>query len=97
MALNLLTSFFCCTFAVAKVIYKHTIQHTMRYILEKILRAGVKLCMLTGVTFLVTACYGVRPEPDFYGSDYKRDQERLEQQLQSAHQADETADNELKQ
>ena len=30
--------------------------------LDTLVRAGIKLVMLTGVAFTVTACYGVPPE-----------------------------------
>ena len=35
----------------------------MRKSIDKMFQAAIRLCMLTGVTFLVTACYGVAPEP----------------------------------
>ena len=35
----------------------------MRKLTDRFLKGAIKLCMLTGVTFLVTACYGVAPEP----------------------------------
>lgn len=28
---------------------------------DRLLRGAIRFCMLTGVTFLVTACYGVQP------------------------------------
>jgi hypothetical protein len=51
----------------------------MRALLDKIIRAGIKLCMLTGVTFLVTACYAPANPPDIYGEEYKKDHDRMEQ------------------
>ena len=54
----------------------------MRALLDKIFRAGIKLCMLTGVTFLVTACYAPANPPDIYGDEYKQDHERMEQNFQ---------------
>jgi len=35
----------------------------MRRLTDKLLQGAIRICMLTGVTFLVTACYGVAPEP----------------------------------
>ena len=54
----------------------------MRNLLDKILQAGIKLCLLTGVAFTFAACYGPDPrgwenEPD----QYQQDQQKLEQQL----------------
>lgn len=54
----------------------------MRNLLDKILQAGIKLCLLTGVAFTFAACYGPAPrdwenEPE----QYKQDQQKLEQQL----------------
>ena len=35
-----------------------------RLLWDKILRMGIKLCMLTGVAFTFAACYAPAPEPD---------------------------------
>lgn len=63
----------------------------MRILLDKIFRFGVKLCMLTGVTFLVTACYAPANPPEMYEDGYQQDQQRVEQQLSSAISSEETA------
>lgn len=59
----------------------------MRTLIDKILRAGIKLCMLTGVAFTFAACYGPMPER-YYGDepDYQQDQQQVEQQLQDSAQ-----------
>lgn len=57
----------------------------MRTTIDKFLQLGIKLCMLTGVAFTFAACYGPPPgrrwqnEPEF-----QQDQQKMEQQLQSA-------------
>ena len=57
----------------------------MRTTIDRILQLGIKLCMLTGVAFTFAACYGPPPgrrwqnEPEF-----QQDQQKMEQQLQSA-------------
>ena len=57
----------------------------MRKLIDRILRTGIKLSLLTGVAFTFAACYGPAPyhpeEPD-----YQRDQQQLEQQLSDAAQ-----------
>ena len=54
----------------------------MRNLLDKFLQAGIRLLMLTGVAFTVTASYGPPPE-HLYGAEpeYQADQQKLEQQL----------------
>lgn len=67
---------------------RREIQNTsiMRTLLDKILRAGIKLLMLTGITFTVTACYA--PPPTGYYNP--PEQEDLEQRvLQAASSTDE--------
>ena len=60
----------------------------MRTLLDKILRTGIKVLMLTGITFTVTACYAP-PPPDYYNPP---EQEELEQRvLQAASSTDEVA------
>ena len=55
----------------------------MRTFLDKILRLGIKLCMLTGVTFIFAACYGPGPREEWYNDpEYQADQQQVEQQLQ---------------
>lgn len=60
----------------------------MRTLLDKILRAGIKVLMLTGITFTVTACYAPPPH-DYYNPP---EQEDLEQRvLQAASSTEEVA------
>ena len=54
----------------------------MRLLFDKILRAGIKLCLLTGVSFLVTACYGTPYVPDVTQDEYEQDLQQMEQVLQ---------------
>ena len=56
----------------------------MRKLIDRILRAGIKLSLLTGVAFTFAACYGPAPYPD--EPEYQRDQQQLEQQLADAAQ-----------
>lgn len=58
----------------------------MRKLLDRILRSAIKLCMLTGVTFLVTACYAPAPDSRTFGEDYAKDKEELDQRLLKAAQ-----------
>ena len=53
----------------------------IRFSFDKAMRAGIKLLMLTGVTFTVTACYGPMIPPDEREPEYQEDSLRLEQQL----------------
>lgn len=48
---------------------------------DKLLRGVIKLCMLTGVTFLVTACYGVKPE---YSQEEEAEVAQIEQALEDS-------------
>ena len=60
----------------------------MRTLLDKILRAGIKVLMLTGITFTVTACYAPA-HPDYYNPP---EQDELEQRvLQAARSSNEVA------
>ena len=54
-----------------------------RICFDKIMRAGIKLAMLTGVAFTVTACYGVPPQNRDWLDDpaYQADTQQVEQQL----------------
>jgi hypothetical protein len=56
---------------------------TIRICFDKIMRAGIKLAMLTGVAFTVTACYGVPPRGGEWEEDpaYQADTQMVEQQL----------------
>ena len=72
-------SFFLCNFVA--IIEKGFVM--MRVLLDKILRSGIKLCMLTGVAFTFAACYG--PAPDYWDDpEFRHDQEQTEQQIQEA-------------
>jgi len=57
----------------------------MRTLIDKILRFGIKLSMLTGVAFTMAACYGPAPIPDEYwdrnAPEYQEAQQKLEQQI----------------
>ena len=54
----------------------------MRTLLDKMLRGGIKLVMLTGVAFTVTACYGPPPPERYYDRpDYQTDTQLVEQQV----------------
>ena len=55
---------------------------TIRFCFDKMMRAGVKLAMLTGVAFTFAACYG--PPPERYYQDnqeFETDSQKVEQQL----------------
>ena len=48
------------------------------------MRGGIKLLMLTGVAFTVTACYGVMTPPELQDNEeYQADTQKVEQQLMS--------------
>ena len=56
--------------------------NSIRFSFDKVMRAGVKLAMLTGVAFTVAACYGPPPpEWEKTNPNYQADRQRLEQQL----------------
>ncbi len=51
-----------------------------RIIIDKLLRAGIKLCMLTGVAFTFAACYA--PAPGYWEEpEYEEAQQKVEQQI----------------
>lgn len=55
---------------------------TIRFCFDKMMRAGIKLAMLTGVAFTVTACYGVPQNREWYDDEaYQTDTQQVEQQL----------------
>ena len=57
----------------------------MRVLVDKILRAGIKLCMLTGVAFTFAACYAPAPMPEDYNEpEFQQEQQKVEMQLQQA-------------
>ncbi len=55
---------------------------SLRFWFDTIMRTGIKMTMLTGVAFAVTACYGPvnRPE-DYNDPEFQTDTQQLEQQL----------------
>ena len=53
----------------------------MRQVIDTIFRWGIKLAMLTGVTFTMTACYGVVPNQYAEDEEYQVDSQRVEQVL----------------
>ena len=55
----------------------------MRQLIDKIFRAGIKLCMLTGVSFLVTACYGTPYMPEAEQEAFEQEVQQMEQQIQN--------------
>ena len=57
----------------------------MRALVDKILRAGIKLCMLTGIAFTFAACYAPAPMPEDYNEpEFQQEQQKVEMQLQKA-------------
>lgn len=54
----------------------------MRTLLDKMFKVGIRLCMLTGISFIVTACYGVMEPQQGYEDDYQTRQENVEKQIQ---------------
>ncbi len=51
-----------------------------RIIIDKLLRTGIKLCMLTGVAFTFAACYA--PAPGYWEEpEYRDAQRKIEQQI----------------
>ena len=54
---------------------------TIRFCFDKLMRGGIKLVMLTGVAFTVTACYGTPPGRYYDDSAYQTDTQQVEQQL----------------
>lgn len=54
----------------------------LRLFIDKIFRGAIRLVMLTGVAFTVTACYGLPPEQRYYD----RYPDGSESQQQSADQ-----------
>lgn len=65
----------------------------MRKLIDQFLQMGIKLCMLTGVAFTFAACYGPAPERYWLNEpDFQKDQQKMEQQLQTAAQEETQAD-----
>ena len=59
----------------------------MRKVFDKIMRVGIKLCLLTGVAFTFAACYGPAPDPERWpqnAPEYQQEQEELEAKLNGA-------------
>lgn len=63
----------------------YNIYTNMRILFDKILRTGIKACMLTGVAFTMAACYGPMPAPE--DPEQQENQEQVEQQLSQAAKA----------
>jgi len=55
----------------------------MRTVLDKLLRGGIRLCMLTGVAFTVTACYGTPPHDPAWEEEFQNNSLQVEQQMQN--------------
>ncbi|MBO4249698.1 MAG: hypothetical protein J5884_00425 [Paludibacteraceae bacterium] len=55
-------------------------KHSIRFSFDRLMRAGIKLAMLTGVAFTVTACYGVPPR-NWEDEAYQADTQQVEEQL----------------
>ena len=53
---------------------------TIRFCFDNIMRAGIKLAMLSGVAFTVTACYGVPPR-NWDDTEYQTDTQQMEEIL----------------
>lgn len=65
----------------------------MRKLIDQFLQMGIKLCLLTGVAFTFAACYGPAPERRMQNEpDFQKDQQKMEQQLQTAAQEETQAD-----
>ncbi len=60
----------------------------MRTLIDKILRTGIKLCMLTGVAFTFAACYAPAPYDEEwyreYNPDSQKSKQKIEQQIYEA-------------
>ena len=48
----------------------------LRQLLDKMLQHAIRLVMLTGVTFTVTACYGLPPERRYYEEEFEQNKPR---------------------
>ena len=54
----------------------------MRLLLDKILQTGIRLCMLTGIAFTVTACYAPVRDPEMEEwMRYNEDSLKVESQI----------------
>lgn len=58
----------------------------MRVLIDRTLRLGIKLCMLTGVAFTFASCYGLPPKEAPWYNDpvYQQEQEQVDQQIHQA-------------
>ncbi|MBR6017605.1 MAG: hypothetical protein IK073_03170 [Paludibacteraceae bacterium] len=55
----------------------------MRLLLDKILQTGIRLCMLTGIAFTVTACYAPVRDPEMEEwMRHNEDSLKVESQIQ---------------
>ena len=66
----------------------------MRTLLDRLLKMGIKLCLLTGVAFTFAACYGTMPPDRFCDQEpeYQKALQKMEQQLQTAAQEEAQVD-----
>lgn len=55
--------------------------NTLHVCFDKLCKFGIKLIMLTGVTFTMTACYGTPPVQYAEDEEYRADSQQVEQLL----------------
>lgn len=60
---------------------------------NRLLEGAIRMCMLTGITFLVTACYAPAPPVEFLDpeSPEYRERQNLIQRVEQMSQQDQTA------
>ena len=56
---------------------------TIRFATDRLFQRVIRLFMLTGVTFLVTACYGVQPQ---YSQEEQEDVAQIEDTLKNEYE-----------
>ena len=64
----------------------------LRQAIDKIMQGAIRLVMLTGVTFTVTACYGLPPEERYYDRYPEGPQTQQPAEQESAADAEELVD-----
>lgn len=65
----------------------------MRTLLDRLLKMGIKLCLLTGVAFTFAACYAPAPMPEDYDEPANQEaRQKMELQLQTAAQEEAQVD-----